>query len=185
MQPVIDVAMNTCDECARIYADGARLWMNISAEATRLTTRQEPPLDTRRLHSAAVDLASDCRRYRAALANATAAYVDAIVTSLHHVTSSADGRIALMAILLLMTLVLCPALCVNYVLAAERTMAVLRQGMTTMAATMGDIDEEKCRTEKLVHKVYIGLFVRPTKRLLLICQRRNTLSLIIIIIILI
>ena len=153
MQPVIDIAMNTCDECARIYADGARLWMNISAEATRLTTRQEPALDTRRLHSAAVDLASDCRRYRAALANATAAYVDAIVTSLRHVTSAADGRIALMAIMLLVTLVLCPALCVDYVLAAERTMAAMRKYTTTMKDKMRDIDAQKKCTDGLLHKV--------------------------------
>ncbi|KAI0213860.1 Speract receptor [Lamellibrachia satsuma] len=98
-------------------------------------------------------MATDCRVYRAALANATAAYVDGVMTSLLHVTSSADGRIALMAIMLLVTLVLCPALCVDYVLAADRVMAAMRQRTRMMLNTIREIDEEKHRTEKLVHKL--------------------------------
>ena len=153
MQPVIDVAMDACAECARIYADGAKLWMNITAEATKLTRPHEPPLEARLLRSAAVSMATDCRVYRAALANATAAYVDGVMTSLRHVTSSADGRIALMVIMLLVTLVLCPALSVYYVLAAERTTAAMRTYTTTMKDKMRDIDAQKKCTDELLHKV--------------------------------
>ena len=153
MQPVIDVAIDSCAECARIYADGAKLWINITADAMKLTRPRKLPFDVNLLRSAAVSMATDCRVYRAALANATAAYVDGVMTSLRHVTSSADGRIALMVIMLLVTLVLCPALCVDYVFAAERVMAAMRQRTRMMLNTIREIDAEKHRTEKLVHKV--------------------------------
>ena len=145
-----------------MYADGADLWTNITSEASKLTRPSDPPLDALHLQSVAVILATDCQTYTGALANATSAYVDMMMKSLSEVTSWSDVRVVMMAIMLLVTLILSPALGVNYVMTAEKVVAAMRQYTTTMKNKIREIDVQKKCTDELLHKVGEAMYAHHT-----------------------